>query len=250
LNFKLSGIEAPVAYLAESLGAEFAARGYPVTVVTDPTAPADAELRVTRFRIISRRGYFTEVAHQFRGVLTSGSREQPILAYFFDSKASMGESSRRELFTQQESILVREIASKVNRAAFGFRSGDEVVARLLERAKPKERQDDGPFWEILELAGTNNPAAMEPLRKYVASPDEFVRMVALDAIGILGPQGQREFLESRFAVLDSKDKFMALKAIGDAGDEDSLQFVRKQAGSPLYEGEAGFQHLVDLYTGK
>ena len=75
-------------------------------------------------------------------------------------------------------------------------------------------------------------------------------MTALDAIGILGSGGELEFLRGRYAALTGKDKFMALKAIGDAGDAESLRFVGEQATTPLYADEAGMRNLVDLYTGR
>jgi HEAT repeat protein len=91
---------------------------------------------------------------------------------------------------------------------------------------------------------------MEILKKYAAHSDEFVRAVALDAIGMLGPESELAFLKERYAALTGMDKFMALKAIGDAGDEESLKFVRDQSSIPLYEHEAGLKYLVDLYGGK
>ncbi len=245
----------PVAFLADGLGAEFAARGYPVQVTADPAAAADMELKVLRYRIVHRRvnAYSPwEAMHQFRGVLTSGGREFPILAYFTNGKVPVWKIS--EVFEPcvqlPQSILVKEIASKVNRALLHVRASDAVVAEIAGRATPKDAQNDGPFMEIIELAGTSNPAAMPILKKYVGHKDEFVRIVALDAIGILGPEPERAFLQERYAALTDMDKAMALKAIGDIGDEAALAFVTAQTSDALYAKEAGFSHLVDLYSGK
>jgi hypothetical protein len=192
-NVQITGIDSPMTFLAENLGQELAARGYPVTVVSDPAAKADIELRVTRYRIISRRvsGFSPwESMHQFSGVLSSGSRQRTIFAYFFNSKVpvwGIGEILA-PCFDVPQSILVKDIASKVNHALLGFKSSDAVIADLVKRAAPKEKLDDGPLWEIVELGGTNNPNAMEILKKYSSSSDEFVRAVALDAIGMLGPE--------------------------------------------------------------
>ncbi|HYD39287.1 MAG TPA: HEAT repeat domain-containing protein [Anaeromyxobacter sp.] len=245
----------PLAYLADGLGAEFAARGYPVQVTADPAAAADMELKVLRYRIVHRRvnGYSPwESMHQFRGVLTSGGREFPILAYFTNGKVPVWKIS--EIFEPcvqlPQSILVKEIASKVNRALLRVRASDAVVDEIVRRATPKDAFNDGPFMEIVELAGTNNPAAVPILKRYVGHKDEFVRMVALDAIGILGPEPERAFLQERYTALTDMDKAMALKAIGDIGDEAALAFVAAQASDALYVKEAGFSYLVDLYSGK
>ncbi len=248
----LKGIDSPIAFLAENLGKEFAARGYPVTVTTDHGVAADLELLVTRYRIVSRRvnGYTPwEAMHEFRGVLSSGPRQQTIRAYFFNGKVPVW--SMKDIvepcFDVPQSLVVKEIASKINHARLGFQSSDEVVAALVKRAEPKRDENDGPFWELTELGGTNNPKAMASLKRYAAHKDEFVRACALSAIGMLGPEREAEFLKERYAALKSMDKYMALKAIGDIGDEASLQFVKSQASDPLYGKESGMQYLVDLY---
>jgi hypothetical protein len=253
VNFE--GIESPITFLAENLGKEMAGRGYPVTVVADPGASAEIELRVTRYRIVSRRtsGFSPwEAMHQFSGVLKAGSKQKVIHAYFFNGKVPVWRMKEiyEPCFDIPQSILVKDIASKVNRALLGFRSSDGAVADLVRRAEPKDAVDNGPYMELVELAGTNNPKAMEPLKKYASHRDEFVRAVALDGIGMLGPEREMAFLKEKYASLKGMDKFMALKAIGDAGDGASLKFVSDQSSAPDYSGEPGFRHLVDLYSGK
>jgi hypothetical protein len=245
----------PIAYLTDGLGAEFTARGYPVQVTADPAAKSDMELKILRYRIVHRRvsGYSPwEAMHQFRGVLSSGGREFPILAYFTNGKVPVWKIS--EVFAPcvelPQSILVKEIASKVNRALLRVQASDAVVSEIAGRATPKDAQNDGPFTEIVELAATNNPAAMPILKRYVGHKDKFVRMVALDAIGMLGPEPERAFLQERYAALTDLDKAMALKAIGDIGDEAALTFVAAQKSDALYAKEAGFSYLVDLYSEK
>ncbi|HET6440325.1 MAG TPA: HEAT repeat domain-containing protein, partial [Anaeromyxobacter sp.] len=153
-------------------------------------------------------------------------------------------------FDVPHSIVVKEIASKVNRAILGFQSTDAAVVALEERAEPKTSQDNGPYMELIELAGTNNPRAMPILKKYAKHKDEFVRAAALDAMGILGAKDELAFLKERYARLESLDRFMALKAIGDVGDDESLRFVADQASDRMYSSEEGMKFLVDLYSGK
>jgi len=248
------GLE-PMAFLAKNLEAEFAARGYPVTVTTDPAAKADMVLEVQRYRIVHRRvsGWTPwECMNEFRGTLSSGDRKFPILAYFFNGKVpvwSVGEVWGPCVDIPQ-SILVKEIASKINRNLLKFKAGDAAVDAIAQRAAPKATQNDGPYMELIELAGTNNPKAMEAIKRYAGSKDEFLNAVALDAIGILGPEPELAYLKAQYGGLKGMDRFMALKAIGDAGDEASLAFVAAQSKEKLYKDEAGFSYLVDLYSGK
>jgi len=251
----LEGIDSPIAYLADNLGKEFASRGYPVKVITDKSAPSDLQLHVKRYRIVSRRtNAYTpwEAMHQFSGVLTSGNRSRTIYAYFYNGKVPVW--SMKDIyepcFDTPSSILVKDIASKVNHAMLGFKSSNAVVTQLSQKAAPKENQDNGPLWEIIQLGGTNNPTAMEVLKHYTGHKDEFVRACAFSAIGMLGPEKELAFLKERYAALKSMDKYMALSAIGDAGDSDSLAFVKGQSTNKLYSDEPGMQYVVDLYSGK
>jgi hypothetical protein len=251
----IAGIDSPIAYLAENLGAEFAARGYPVKVTVDPAAAADLELRVTRYRIVSRRvsGFSPwEAMHEFRGVLSSGPKQQALRAYFFNGKLPVWSINEivEPCFDVPQSILVKEIASKINRARLGFHSKDEAVGALVKRAAPKEDENDGPFWEIIELGGTNNPKALGPLKRYAVHKDEFVRACALSAIGMVGTPAEVSFLKERYSALGGMDKFMALKAIGDVGGAPGAEFVRAAAKDPAYEKEAGMKSVVDLYSDK
>jgi len=257
---RLDGMDAPVTVLAENLAAELEGRGYPVKVLTDPAASADVELRVTRYRIVSRQipGFGPwEAMHQFRATLVAGPRQRTIHAYFFNSKRPLtgARDLRQPCFDLPQSILVKEIASKVNRAALGFQAGEATVDELVRRARSKEEAEGGPWLELVELGGTDNPGAMEALKRYTGHRDELVRAVAYDAIGMLGPERELPFLEGRFGsrTLETRELVMALKAIGDAGDAgdtEAADLVRLQTSHEDYDDEAGLRYLVDLYSGR
>lgn len=246
----------PIEFLAENLQAEFAARGYPVTVTTDPQAAADMTLEIQRYRVVNRWIVTVvaamEAAHEFRAELSSGGRVFPIRAFFYNNRVSVWAVAEgyEPCIHRPASILVKEIASKVNRALLGFRADDTAVDEILARARPKDAIDDGPYMEIIELGGTNNPRAMEALKKYAVHKDEFVRAVALDALGMLGPENELPFLKERYAALEGRDKYMALKAIGDAGDPSSLDFLVSQRAAPIYKAELAVRTLVELYVNR
>jgi hypothetical protein len=254
-NVTVEGFENPIATLAKSLGEEFAGRGYPVIVTADPAAVADVELAVERFGIVSRRvsGFSPwEAMHQFRGVVTVGERKQTIHAYFFNGKVPVWSISEidESCFHMPQSILVKDIASKVNRAAFRFTADDAKVTALTAKAATKDEVNDGPFVELIQLGSTNNRSAMPILKKYADHKDRFARACALSAIGMLDPAAEIDFLKDRYAKYTDMDKFMALKAIGDAEDKPAIDFVKSQRTNPLFEKEAGFKYCVTLYGGE
>jgi HEAT repeat protein len=78
--------------------------------------------------------------------------------------------------------------------------------------------------------------------------DELFKSCALTAIGNLGAENQFEFLKERFKSGGYNDRYMAVKAIGDIGTPEALQFVRDQKNTDVYQGEGGLKSCVDLYT--
>jgi hypothetical protein len=249
----LTGVDSPVGFLADNLDKEFAARGYPVKVTTDPAGPADLELTVTRYRITARRvNAFTpwESIHEFRGVLKSGAREQVIKSFYFAGKVPVVSMSEivAPCYDVPQSFMAKEIASKINHARLGFRSQDEVVGALLGKITPKVAEKDGGCPDLIALGGTNNPKAIEPLRRFAMGTDEGSRACAISALSMIGSEAELDFLSERYASLGGVDKFMAVKAVGDVGGDKGLELVKKAAANPLYGKEAGFKYVVDLYS--
>ena len=221
----------PIAFLAENLEAELRARNIPATCVASGGEKGDIQLTVERFQIINRRvSAYTpwEAFHVFKGSVTSAAGTFPFHAYFFNGKWPKWSMKEVEepCINIPLSIMIKEIATKINRLAIGAKAGDEEVARLVKDINANlDKEDNGPFWKVFELCATNNPAAMEPLKKCCASKDNFFRACALSAVGQLGPQGQFDFLKKEFGTADEISKFMVLKSIGDLEDLQSKEFI-------------------------
>jgi hypothetical protein len=107
------------------------------------------------------------------------------------------------------------------------------------------KEDNGPFWKVLELGATNNPAAMEPLKEFTKVKDNFFKACALSAIGNLGPQDQLDFLKKQVASSGEISKFMALKSIGGIENQESKAFLGKVLHS---ENEEGINICKELYA--
>jgi hypothetical protein len=258
LTLKLENMEDPVGYFSQQLEKELNAREIPIKCVVGETNDAGLTLLVNRYQIINIRatGFSPyEACHIFDGTLLLNGQKKSIKAYFYNGETPAWSMKEVEepCFTIPVSIMVKEVASKINTAAFNLRTSDEKVDELTkiidsqtvtEEIDPYER----PFWQVLELGYTNNPIAMAPLKKYAQDDDEFFSACALSAIGTLGAEGQIDFLVRRYEAGAYNNKYMAAKAIGDIGTEKAIQILQDLKQGDAYEYEGGLKHCLDLYA--
>ena len=61
-------------------------------------------------------------------------------------------------FDMPASILIKDVASKINKAVFELSASDEKVHQLAMEieAELEKKPENGPIWKVLELAYTNN----------------------------------------------------------------------------------------------
>jgi hypothetical protein len=65
-------------------------------------------------------------------------------------------------------------------------------------------------------------------------------------LGVLGAVDQFEFLQQKYRTTESLEKHMALKAIGDLGTPEAMDFLRSVKESDDY-GDDVIENIVDLY---
>jgi HEAT repeat protein len=183
-------------------------------------------------------------------------QEKAIKAYFYNGKTPMWDIKEVEepCFTIPVSIIIKDVASKINRAVFNLSASDGKVDALTSQIDAeigKETKDPyaRPFWKVLELGYTNNPKATEPLKKYTQDRDEFLKSCALSSIGTLGADGHLDFLIQQYRTAGGyNDKYMAAKAIGDIGTPAALQVLQDAKKDKSYASESGLKYCVDLYV--
>lgn len=258
ITLTIENMQDPVGYFSRQLEKELNSRGIPVRCVVGKTGDKGLILLINRYQIFNIRatGFSPwEACHVFYGTIVMAEREKPIKAYFYNGKTPVWSMTEIEkpCFTIPVSILIKDVASKINRAVFKLRAPDEKInelTTLIDSETGKEGKDpyDRPFWQVLELGYTNNPGAMEPLKKYAQDTDEFFGSCALSAIGMLGAEGQFDFLTERCRGGSYNDTYMAAKAIGDMGTEEALQFLRDMKRGERYINEGGLKHCLDLYA--
>ncbi len=252
LTFK--NIEDPIGFFAMNLEKELNQRGVPVKCNVVDHDQDGINLHVQRYQIVNYRatGFSPwEACHVFAGVIRKNDEETPIKAYFYNGKVPVW--SMKEIvepcFDIPTSILIKDVASKINMAVFNLQTPDEKVQSLTDEIDAEiGKEDPGPFDKVLELGYSNNPMAVTPLVKYTQASDEFFQSCAVSAIGMLKPEDQLEFLKNLYKNAIFNKKYMAAKAIGDIGTDDALAFIRDMKTEEAYEDEGGLASCVDLYA--
>lgn len=250
----LENVGDPIGYFAQQLGKELSNRKIPVNCVVEKTAAEGLILEIYRYQIVNRRatGFSPwEACHIFYGTIIKEGQKTPIKAFFYNGKTPVWSMNEIEepCFNIPISIIIKDVASKINRVIFNYSAPDEKIDRLTAEINSEVGKDDnGPFWKVLELGYTNNPKAMEPLKKYAQMNYEFFRSCALSAIGTLGANGQIEFLKQQYREEGYNNRYMAIKAIGDIGTPEALQFIQSLKKDASYGREAGIKYCVDLYA--
>lgn len=254
IKVDLVNAENPITWLSQSLEKEFAARGISLGITTQDTQnPPDLVLTVKKYQVVSRRvSAFSpwESYHSFMGDLKAGNEIYTIRAYFFNGKVAVWSMSEIEepCFNIPMSIIVKEIASKINRYAMHYTTSDEKLKVINSRVEEKMKEGaKDAYLSVLELGSTNNPNAIKMLIALADAKDRFIRACALSAIGTLGAQNEFEFLKKKYEQYNEADRFMALKSIGDIGTPEAIDFIKQAQQDSQYASQNGFKYCVDLY---
>jgi hypothetical protein len=257
VNIELENMERPVSWLSIALEKEFAARGIPLEITDkDTPVPPDLVLNVKKYQIVSRRvsGYSPwESFHSFMGELKTANKTCAIPAYFYNGKVPIWSMSeiQEPCFNMPISIMVKEIASKINRCALNYSVSDETLGQIKTLAEQKiQAEADDAYIPVIGLGSTNNPEALKELMTFSDAKDRFIRACALSAIGTMGAENELEFLKKKYAQYDEADRFMALKSIGDIGSPEAIEFIRQVKQDPQYSQEEGLKYCVDLFLEK
>lgn len=254
-DIKLENVKDPIDWLSHSLQNEFASRGVPVEVVSpDYKGEPNLVLTVEKYQIVNYRasGFTPWVAyHLFKADLKSGDQHRPIRAFFLYGKVPVWSMSevQEPCLSMPMTILVRDIVSKINRYALHYSVStprlNELYGQLTQKIKSGAKD---AYLQVLELGGSNNPEAMKMLMDTVQSDDMLVRACALSSMGTLGAKDKIDFLKQKYTEYADIDRFMSLKAIGDIGSPEAMEFLKHAKADPKNANEYGITYCVDLYT--
>lgn len=251
---KFKNIDDPVSYFASNLQNELRQRGLSVSCLVGQVENPDAILEVHRYQIVNYRatGFSPwEAGHVFDGTIIHDGSSQNIKAYFYNGKTPVWSMDEIQdpCFNVPASILIQDVASKINMTLFDLKAPDTDIDRLVAEidAELSSPSEIGPFWKVLELGYTNNRYATDPLKKYAKAGDAFFNSCAISAIGILGAADDVEFLKQLYRDTFYNEKYMTVKAIGDIGSDQTMLLIEDMKDEEIYESEGGFKTAVDLY---
>ncbi len=256
-NITLANVEKPIEWLSQSLKNEFESRGIPVVIVDkDSSAKADLVLIVKKYEIVSRRvsGFSPWIAtHTFYGELQAENKTYEVPAFFCGGKVPVWSMNEilEPCFNIPMSVVIKEIASKINRYALNYSLSNATVEQLATGLKQgADAKISDSYNSVLELGGSNNPNAMKTLIELSENEDSMIKAVALSSIGILGAENEFDFLKQKYEQSSDLPKFMALKSIGDIGSAEAMSFLDQVKTGEAYKSQNGVKHCVDLYIDK
>ena len=245
----LNGIEEdPMGFLSRHIEREMQARG--INLGQAVPEGSDLNLRVTTFQIRNHRAtgyspYYT--FSKLGGMLEFGGEEHRVTAYFKNGKVPVWAFSEVEEPTYNIPIglLVKEVATKINRIVFGVQASSEEVHRIA--ASVQVDTSKLVYRRVFELGYTNNPEVIPHLRDIAQNHKvSLARAAAISSIGMLKATDQFEFLAEIYNTRTKIEKVMALKSIGDLETRDAAAFMAKVAGSSDVR-DSMIADIVDLY---
>ncbi|WP_415716543.1 HEAT repeat domain-containing protein [Maridesulfovibrio sp.] len=241
-------IDNEVAFLQNYLERELKMRG--IKFSKDVTAAHPLTLKIHKYRIRNQRTsgfspYFTFMT--FSADLYDGGQKHRITSYFKNGKVPVWAFREVEnpCYNIPISLMVKEVATKINRYALKYVAPDVEVERLVHEIRAGYDQKL-VYMKVLELGYTNSPKAVAPLLELTKHDDTMVVACAVSALGMLQAKDELPFLIQFYQEHDDTQKFMALKSIGDMDCEASRKFMDSVKNSQDYEKEK-IKEVVDLY---
>lgn len=200
--------------------------------------------RIRNLRTTGFSPYWTFTT--FSGDLIINGKSQKITFYFKIGKVPVWAFSEVEepCYNVPVSLMVKEIASKINRYYFGLQAPSDKINLLLDDIN--NNFNEFSFLKVLELGYTNNRDAIDPLIKLTNHKDSMVRVCAISSLGVLGAVEKFDFLKNVYNTTESIEKSMALKSIGDIDTSQAIEFMKFVKESSDYQDKM-IREVVDLY---
>ena len=132
---EFENIKDPVAFFATHLEKELNSRSIPVKCAVVKTSTADMILEINRYKIDNYRatGFSPwEACHVFDGTLIVRQAKKPIKAYFYNGKTPVWSMDEivDPCFNIPASVIIKEVASKINKASFNLKTSDDKIQQL------------------------------------------------------------------------------------------------------------------------
>ena len=153
-------------------------------------------------------------------------------------------------FNQPLDLAIKEFAAKLNNHIFKQSMSDAEVNALIARIKNSE-DEDSAYQDVYQLGFSNNQLALATLLELTESEEEYIRLAAISGLGTLGAESSLSRLKDIYSSADIwQDRAMALKSIGDIGNEEAISFLKvaaKDLGNADEKERLWSQEVIDLY---
>ncbi len=218
----------PISFLETETAKELNARGVKANILE----AGDIKIDVNKFEMRNHRtnAYtpFISFTMLSADVSANGKKER-ITAYIKRGKVPVWSFDEiiQPTLNEPLDLLVKEFSAKLNRSIEGKKISDDEVKSLVEKIN-KNLNDGATYMDVYQLGFGNNDTAIPFLVDYTKSESEYIRLAAISSLGILKAQSEMPLLKEIYSTADNwSDKAMALKAIGDIGTPDALNFLVK-----------------------
>ena len=243
----LVNMEDEILFLGTNLQMALISRGINLHYSSDDDGGLVLDVDKYRIRNLRTSGfspYWTFTT--FAGELKQNGDSHRVAFYFKRGKVPVWAFREVEepCYNVPVSLMVKEIASKINRYYSGLQASDDKIKSLVDDIN--NQFDEFSFLKVLELGYTNNPAAIEPLVALTHHNDSMVRVCATCSLGVLGAVDQFDYLKELYNTKENIEKTMALKAIGDLGTPEAIEFIQSVKASPDYKDKM-VREVVDLF---
>jgi hypothetical protein len=218
----------PIPFLAEHVSNELASRGVPASARAGDDGTAKVQVKAFRIQNhrVSAYSPFVTLTYLSADVDTAAG---PKRLGVFVKRGKVPVWSFSEVldptFNQPLSIAVKELASKIANATYGFTASDAKTDELI--AKLSGPRAELSFLDVYALGFTNNRRALPKLVELTKDADEYVRLAAISSLGTMGAVEQYGLLKSIYESKDAiwQDRAMAMKSIGDLNTADGRAFM-------------------------
>ena len=239
-------------FIIESLKKEIASRKLPI----EYSSSAENTIEIQKFEILNHRvsGFSPMVTISIiKAVLTTPNGKKNLSAMIKRGKVPVWSMSEvnEPCYNQPVELLIKELAAKINREIIGYSLDDSQVRTLVNKIDAEAETNKLSYFYVYELGFSNNTTAIEPLKIFAKHKGDYIRMAAMSSLGILGVEG---YLGDLIATYKSanlwQDRGMALKAIGDIGNDDAVNFLMQER--TRWEGQTSDEAkwntlIIDLY---
>lgn len=223
----------PIAYISEHTTKELQARG----IDTQATDNANVNISINKLYIRNHRsnGFSPFVTFSLLSAdVTTPTGKERVGIFIKRGKVPVWSFDEviEPTFNEPLSLLVKELAAKVNMLTVKQAISNDQVAKLVAEVNAQPAPANA-YLKVYQLGFGNNKSAINALVELSKNADEYIRLAAISSLGTLKASSELDHLKGIYASSGLwQDRGMALKAICDIGTPEALAFA-KQAKADL-----------------